>query len=355
MTYGAFRSLAMSLALCSMGVNAGSGEAYGIFLSKDGGVSWIRSDGGLQKDARINALAKLGVATVAGTDAGIFVSADDAKSWAAAGERVRVTSLVASKNHLWAGTAEGLFLVSRDAQNWETNQSFPRRWVRSLHVAKEAIYAGTDADFVYRSADEGKTWTQMATGLPADAQVFALTSIDGQVFAGLYAKGLYSWNQNEQKWTQVGAAQGIKPLALAASENALIAGHNPGGNFWSLDRGESWERWALLEDAARVATLDSILSGGAESTNIAATAVMDAPIWEIAADPKIAIVGAGAGIYFSNDRGRTWSRATKGLPANGPGIAFHISDGVIFAAVQLKDGSCERFGPNNDEVSAIKQ
>ncbi len=184
----------------------------------------------------------------------------------------------------------------------------------------------------------------MEAGLPANAQVFALTSIEGQLFAGLYAKGLYGWSESEEKWTQVGGAAGIKPLALAVSDGVLIAGHNPGGIYWSGDRGGSWQRWSPLEEGGNASTFDSILTGVAESAKMKELPVIEAPIWEMAADWKLAIAGASDGIYLSKDLGRTWTRATSGLPAHGPGIAFHIGKGVIFAAVHLKDASCEAAG-----------
>jgi photosystem II stability/assembly factor-like uncharacterized protein len=318
---------------------------YGLFVSMDRGVSWVQADIGLRAEARINALAGLGNVVVAGTDAGIFVSTKDAKSWRAAViagvERARVMSVISLKDQLLAGTAEGLLLESADGNHWETNKTFPRRLVRSLHAIEDVVYVGTDADFVFRSTDQGKTWSQISAGLPERAQVSAMTSVGGTLFAGLYAQGLYRWNATEQKWNRVGAAAGIKPLVLAASGDTLIAGHNPGGIFWSHDLGESWERWTLSEMDGMAPALDLIFNSGAAVTNARAIPATEAPIWEMAADSKIAVAGAGSGIYLSTDKGRKWTRATKGLPTNAPGIAFYVHGDVIFAAVHLRAAGCE--------------
>jgi hypothetical protein len=42
--------------------------------------------------------------------------------------------------------------------------------------------------------------------------------------------------------------------------------------------------------------------------------------------------GAADGIYYSDDRGRTWSRAETGLPLVSPGVLFLITDRLVLAA-----------------------
>ena len=61
---------------------------------------------------------------------------------------------------------------------------------------------------------------------------------------------------------------------------------------------------------------------------------IEAPIWEMSASSKIAIAGAGNGIFYSTDRARTWTRATTGLPTQSSGIAFHIQDNLALDVIQ---------------------
>jgi photosystem II stability/assembly factor-like uncharacterized protein len=92
-----------------------------------------------------------------------------------------------------------------------------------------------------------------------------------------------------------------------------LAGHNPGGIFRSDSFGATWEvgEIAFSIDLGK------------------------APVWELAANPDIAIAGVSSGIYRSEDRGRHWMRATAGLPNDSAGIAFVLGRGFVLAAVSI--------------------
>ncbi|HVK59532.1 MAG TPA: hypothetical protein VM735_12180, partial [Candidatus Kapabacteria bacterium] len=177
-------------------------SAYSIFRSHDQGRSWSRSDAGLPRTSRVNAFVSSGPNIIAGTDAGIFISSNRAGIWhktsTLAAQSLRITSLATIKpstgltNLVFAGTYQGDLLASTDhGANWQRNLKFPVRNIRSLHALEGTLYVGTDSDRVYKSDDQGQSWTHLSAGLPALAQVFALTSVDGHLFAGLYAQGLY--------------------------------------------------------------------------------------------------------------------------------------------------------------------
>lgn len=288
--------------------------AYAVFRTVDRGRTWSRSDRGLPPGSRINAFGSADNHVFAGTDSGIFVSDDEGRSWRAArgpaGSK-RALAFAALEGKVYAGSAkDGLLLSADRGLFWNTAPNFPPRAVRSLLVQEGRIYAGTDADGVLVSAGDGGSWTGMTAGLPPLAQIFAISALRGRVFAGLYAKGLYAWSDSSQRWTQAGR---VTPLVLAQADGALIGGHNPGGLHYSDASGETWSRAASSPD----------LTG-------------DAPVWQLAAGNGIAFAGASAGIYYSEDRGRNWTRARQGLPAESPGVAFHIGRGFALAGAVIK-------------------
>lgn len=312
---------------------------YGVYASKDQGRFWFKADVGLPPDKRINAFAATQSTIIAGTDAGIYVTTNNAKSWARAPVQfsgpLRVICVATLGNRAFAGTSDGLLFVSEDGgASWHRDPTFPHQSVRSLYAMGETLYAGVDLDSVYRSADQGSTWTHLAAGLPARSQVLALTSVEGHIFAGLYGGGLYTWSEVDQKWLRLAASANIRPLVLGASGGRLIAGHNPGGIYWSDDLGQTWTHWTqAISPTDSTQRLDLILE-------IPAQSFLEAPIWEMAADEKVVIAGAADGIYYSKDRGRTWTRSANGLPQGSPGVAFLARPGFILAAVSGKQASC---------------
>ncbi|MCX6604115.1 MAG: hypothetical protein NTV52_11030 [Acidobacteria bacterium] len=175
--------------------------------------------------------------------------------------------------------------------------------LRSLLADRGRLLVGTEGEGVFVSGDAGRTWTGMAAGLPAQAQIFALTAVGETVFSGLYAKGLYSWNEREGRWVKV---EGVSPLELASVGGTLVAGNNPGGLFWSEDGGKSWGK------------------GTGEVGG-------EAPVWELGAGGGRVFAGAGEGIFYSEDGGRKWVPARAGLPRVSPGISFFVRGEVVLA------------------------
>lgn len=311
---------------------AAAAEVFAIFKSTDGGRSWIHSDAGMPGRSRINAFGSADGVLVAGTDSGVFISRDQALSWqratGAAGASGRIISFAALGRKVWAGTDGKGSLVSSDGgRSWALERACPSPKVRCLLAHHGNVYAGTDTDGVFASNGAGQPWTHFSAGLPAHTQVFALSAIRGRLFAGLYSRGLYAWDEQKQSWVKTGP---VTPLALASAHDTLIAGHNPGGLYWSGDLGVSWSKGVAAGHAVDpLVSLHSNHSGELPS---------EAPVWELGSnDDGLVLAGAAAGIYYSGDRGRTWARARKGLPEKSPGIAFLVQRNFALAATLIED------------------
>lgn len=331
-------SLLLTVLATSFGLSASEPARYMVYRSEDRGRSWFRSDTGLPSDSRINVFTFTADSIIAGTDSGIFISSDSGKAWrkstiaarAVRGTPIsadRVTSIASVNGHLFAGTSDNAMLSSSDSgKTWQRNRTFPDQIVRSLFATDVALYAGTDAAGVSRTTDFGQTWIQLAAGLPERAQVLTLASINDRLFAGLYANGLYTWNDSEQIWVPLGAAAQIKPLVLVSIGETLIAGHNPGGIHISDDLGRSWNPWKGENNSPAPVLVTSVLPIAQSTISL------NAPIWDLAANNDIAFAGAADGIFYSEDRGRHWTRFTHGLPPVCPGVAFLVRSNLVLAA-----------------------
>jgi photosystem II stability/assembly factor-like uncharacterized protein len=304
-------------------------RVHAIFRSTDGGQSWSRSDAGLPGNSRINALISFGESVFAGTDSGIFISGDEGRSWGPSSGMAtnagRITSFTSLGQTLFAGTDQTGILASLDSgRTWKLiRHDFGPQKVRCLFCREGIVYAGTDTDGVLASGDSGKSWTRLDRGLPGGAQIFAMSSAQGRLFAALYSQGLYWWNDREQSWVKAGS---VSPLALASIGDSLIAGHNPGGIYWSDDAGKTWS-----QAVGRLAIEISLLS--VEEVMGLPT---DAPIWELAGDDELVFAGAANGIYYSEDRGRNWKRARVGLPSASPGVSFLLKKNFVLAGTLIE-------------------
>ncbi|QEG37493.1 WD40/YVTN/BNR-like repeat-containing protein [Bythopirellula goksoeyrii] len=310
------------------GAVANAVEEHAVFKSLDGGQSWVRFDTGIPQTTRTNTFGCSGEILFAGTDSGLFFIDDRSQPWKAAGGLAtssgRIISIATAGSNVFVGTADHGMLVSTDkGKSWVRNASLPVQKVRSLLLEDGRLYAGADTKGVFVSDDNGVSWRKLGGGLPVNAQVFDLAVVKGKLFAGLYSKGLYVWNDGNSRWTKSG---NVSPLVLASSGDTLIAGHNPGGLYWSDDLGDSWFK-GTGKNVGGKDKFPDILS--------------DAPVWEAGANDKRAFAGASDGIYVSKDHGRNWTRTRRGLPKNGPGIAFLVTNQLVLASTVLKHDPAE--------------
>lgn len=319
-----------------------AGEVYAVFKSRDRGVSWVRADRGLPAASRVNALGAIEKELLAGTDSGIFHMTDEARGWQLASGPAAVSArtlcFATLGQTVFAGTdGSGVLASSDHGRSWVRQLAFPSPKVRCLLARDGLLYAGTDAEGVFCSHDAGRSWQPLSTGLPDRAQVFALAAIEDQVFAGLYSRGLYAWDRSRDLWSRRNT---VVPLALAVVGDTLIAGHNPGGLYRSPDRGLSWSKGTAKDDATALSA-----PGLAESSG---ELTPEAPVWEMAADDRLVVAGASAGIYLSADAGRTWVRARGGLPEGSPGIAFLVRPNLVLAGLWMsgRRGANERGAGN---------
>jgi photosystem II stability/assembly factor-like uncharacterized protein len=287
-------------------------QEHAIYKSVDRGVTWTKAGANLAGNPRINSFGATTDRIFAGTDAGIYSSGDEGQTWQKTSITVRTISFATSGNTIYAGTQSVGLLASKDqGLTWTPVTSLASRNIRSLLAAQGRLYAGTGADGVMVSHDQGMTWMAHTAGLPLLSQVFAMAFVDDTIFAGLYAKGLYAWSKNEQRWTKAG---NVKPLVLAATGGTLAVGHNPGGIYWSeKPKTPEWTKAA----------------GDFESA---------APVWEMASGDNV-VLGMADGIFRSEDYGRTWSRTLKGLPARSPGVSFLIQGKTIYAGLVITSNS----------------
>jgi photosystem II stability/assembly factor-like uncharacterized protein len=285
--------------------------SFRLYRSADHGASWREAGSGLPTSSRINALAVAGSVAFAGTDGGVFTSTDGGQTWTASPTtpNARVQCMTVEGSRVYAGTADaGVFVTEDGGRSWrQLARGLTDLNVRSLATRGAVVFAGTDSTgvFVLRERDLG--WASFGRGLPEHSQVFDLGVKGRNVYAALYSKGLFRIEAEGDRWERVGD---VVPLEILVHGDALIAGHNPGGIYRSVDEGTTWKQVGGLPG--------------------------DPPIWVLGAAGPNALAGTSPGaIVSSSDAGETWRPSEGGLPSGAAVVAIGGGEAYTLAAIVL--------------------
>ena len=265
------------------------------------------------------------------------------------------------------GTKKGVFILASDAdrQSWRMRGPFCETWPINHVIADPtsgAIYAGGgNAWFgpaVWKSTDLGETWTHSSAGLaypdgsPPVTSVWSLLPAHGALYAGAEPAGLFRSDDDGQSWSHVAGLREHpsrpewQPGAGGLILHSLVAHpHDPrqlwiaisaAGVFHTDDGGQTWE------PRNRGTRCDFNPEGkkNPEFGQCVHCLVM-AP-----GEPDLLYQQNHCGMYRSSDGGRSWDSIEAGLPSTfGFPAAVHPRDPGTLFLMPLNGDSVGRYVP----------
>jgi photosystem II stability/assembly factor-like uncharacterized protein len=226
---------------------AGSGFPGGVFRSTDHGENWV-SVGLPSPWPYVWTLAAHDTNVFVGADGGVFRSTDNGKNWASTSLQGQGKALLVSGTFLFASVSKPtlqfpinrVFRSSDNGSSWEAaNTGLPSAYVQTLAVSGTNLFAGVYAGGVYRSTDNGDNW--VSAGLPlADVQALAMN--ETFLFASTFA-GVFRSSDNGASWQSASTGMAnLEVTDLAVSGTNVFAGSKGGGFFRSFNNGDTWHR-----------------------------------------------------------------------------------------------------------------
>jgi len=221
----------------------------GVLKSTDNGATWANPDS-IQLTLRqpLGALAshpvKPGV-LYAGATTGVYKSVDGGNHWTLASAGLPAQAHVKSlglnplkPDTLYAGTDSlGLYVSLNGAASWgAVGAGIPSPYIRDIvcdPVTSGVVYAATDAG-VFRSNNQGSSWSPLNTGLPAAPSVRALAfdRLHPSVwFAAIWQGGVFLSVNAGVTWSNFSGGLGsinVHALAVDAVHQTLFAGTQAG-------------------------------------------------------------------------------------------------------------------------------
>lgn len=175
---------------------------------------------------------------------------------------------------------------------------------------------------IYRSIDNGSSWTLSNAGLPCNLSVQGLVEHNGVLYVSISRSGIYMSTNNGGSWVPVNS--GIENLtfySLYAEGSNIYAGYSEGGAYYSSDNGISWISISnTVSDMSfnEFLTFNSKLYAGGRSSSLSAS----------------------RSLFQTSDNGANWTPViVPGIGANGVqsmvvkgGLFFVANDDTVFVS-----------------------
>lgn len=211
---------------------------------------------------------------------------------------------------IYAATNLGVYQSTNGGSSWnDIGASMPNANT-SIQVRTNSngdIFAGTLANGIFFSSNNGTTWAARNTGL-GDLNITSI-EIDntGKVYAGT-KNGLFISTNNGASWTAAnsGIAHPWIQTIHVVSDNKVFAGTQRSGVFFTSDGGQSWSD---RSNGMKLHNLSDVMFKGNNEI----------------------FLGSAYGMYYSDDNGSTWEDRSGAIPGGSIYSMGKDNSGAIYA------------------------
>ncbi len=252
------------------------------------------------------------------------------------------------------------FINSANAQ-WQ--ECGPGNGLVCIYLNGSTIFAGSHGMGIYKSTNNGDTWSIVSNGLPGFIgtgdydDVTAIARKENNIFVGTQNCGIYMSTDSGANWYAVN--NGITDLnitSLAVHDSIIFAGTDYGGGiFSSADNGAHWAAVnnglsnpyvsSLAVKGSSIYAGTQYWNGGVfKSTNnganwsLISAGLPQETVREIAIKDTTDVFVAypSHGIYFTDNSGTTWSKINNGL-ADTNILSIKVCNSIVFTGTSLEN------------------
>jgi photosystem II stability/assembly factor-like uncharacterized protein len=173
-----------------------AGTDQGAFLSNNNGTSWISINNGLPTYHLIYEIKKKSVSAFfarAGFGSPIYRTTDGGLSWISIGLNDKYPNSIGvhPNGSIFCGSEYGVFRSTDDGNTWtEWNKGLIGLQISTLYIDRNGnTLLSTASDGVFQLDNNGQNWISMNTGLSSTVNTF-ITNSQGYIFAGADFSGI---------------------------------------------------------------------------------------------------------------------------------------------------------------------
>jgi photosystem II stability/assembly factor-like uncharacterized protein len=295
-----------------------------IFVVSEARAQWIQTNG--PEEGQVNRILVSGSNIFAGTEtAGVFRSTDGGATWRPANSGLafmKVNDLAAIENSLFAA-GNGISVSTDFGDSW-TSVAMTNINVLLLATIGKKLFAAAQRYGVFRSTDNGRSWTDVNWGLQFPPYCMATTGT--HLFAVTYG-GAFRLGETDTSWVPTAYNGTGAYVAHLAASGSTVLGAFAGNIILTTDNGTSWTKASA--DLAGESVVDFAIdgayfytatrSGVFSSTNGGTSWTKVSPFMALnglllAVDsPNLFAATHDEGVFRSTDRGMSWSAVNTGM------------------------------------------
>ncbi|MBC7774161.1 MAG: T9SS type A sorting domain-containing protein [Phycisphaerae bacterium] len=269
-----------------------------------------------------------------------------------------INAFAVKETYLFAGTGGGgIFRSDDNGTSWTpVNSGLTNTDVSSLAVNGVYLFAGTSGG-IFRSDDNGANWTSINSWIPLDVNSLAVMGTN--LFAGTYHEGVFRSDDNGTNWASIGNGlpdtdpYNFNPYvtALVVSGTNLFAGLSVGGvcrldydgTYWTQLTGGDVEAFAVNGTSLFALMGSGVLRSDDNGENWTEInlGLTNSYTTSLVGNGAYLFAGTSDGsVLRSNDKGANWTAFNLGLPYSY--IRSLIANGAYLFAGTYSDGVWKR-------------
>jgi photosystem II stability/assembly factor-like uncharacterized protein len=226
---------------------------YPIFHSTDNGSTWVIEDYGVPTFLKSDCIVPTDSLIYIGTSGdGVFNSSNNGQLWIpvdsglppeAVISTIEVSEssslLVLAKSGVDYNYPGGVFRLSKGAIIWQAVDTI-HQGIQAFAAIGSILFSSGDK-FIYKSNDDGVTWSEIGLVGDTGIGVIALLANGSDLYAVAGYDGVLRSTDSGKSWTELtNGFAGTYWNTLIASRGILFAGTIGGGVFESTDNGATW-------------------------------------------------------------------------------------------------------------------
>ncbi|PSF38656.1 hypothetical protein C7H19_03885 [Aphanothece hegewaldii CCALA 016] len=298
----------------------------GVYRSKNSGETWDKVTQGLEnlniKKVLVSPNSSDFVLAI-GKEQGLYQTKNEGKSWSSIiGNNQKITASAYFphlENQILIGDSQGQLYLSKNlGENWQPLAHFKNSGMISdikispNFTSDHTFFIGTKKEGIFKTIDEGKTFTSINQGLTnlniADLAISPNYKQDKTLIVSAWEDGLFQSNDGGTSWQKLN--QGLKKVAQAMTwlsphfpvismspdfskdGTIFVAGFD--GLFKSINGGKNWQDTNIALDRSKNIHKIAISPNYKNDKTLAVSTLHNSP-------------------YISHNQGKTWQSIDHGI------------------------------------------